>query len=129
MDNMELHASVALNTPEIRKVTAAYERLFSALHLLDNLPVSLLIVLDEQITKQYKDKRGPLADFVKCYRGYIEEEIAEAKMRDRRLRFGIGTTLDDYLLPSDCPHKDEGKDLTGGLPPDGPPTRPRNRAR
>jgi hypothetical protein len=111
MDNMELHASIALNTPEIRKVTAAYERLFSALHLLDKLPVSLLLVLDEQITKEYKDKRGPLADFVKCYRGYIEEEIAQAKMRDRRLRFGIATArLDDYLLPSDCPRKDEDKD-------------------
>lgn len=108
MDNMELHASVALSTPEIRKVTAAYERLFSALHLLDKLPVNLLVVLDEQITKEYEGKRGPLADFVTCYRRYIEEEIAEAKMRDRRLRFGISAArLDDHLLPSDCRHKDE----------------------
>jgi hypothetical protein len=109
MDNVEFHASVALSTPEIRKVTAAYERLFSALHLLDKLPASLLVVLDEQIANEYKDKHGPLADFVKCYRGYVEEEIAEAKMRDRRLRFGVGSTarLDDYLLPST--RKDDNK--------------------
>jgi hypothetical protein len=111
MDNTQLHASIALSSPEIRKVTIAYERLFSALHLLDTLPVNLLEVLDDQITKEYKDRRGPLADFLKCYRAYLEDEIAEAKVRDRRLRFGIGTArLDDYLLPSDRPHKDEDKD-------------------
>jgi HEPN domain-containing protein len=111
MDNIELHASIALSTPEIRQVTAAYERLFSALNLLDKLPASLLEVLDEEISKEYKDKRGPMADFMKCYRQYLKDEIAEAKVRDRKLRFGIGTArLDDYLLPSDCPHKDEGKD-------------------
>jgi hypothetical protein len=109
MNDLEL-ASVALSTPEIRKVSAAYERLFSALHLLDTLPVSLLEVLDQQITKEYQSKRGPLADFVKCYRAYLKDEIAEAKMRDRRLRFGVGTArLEDYLLPSDCPHEDADK--------------------
>jgi hypothetical protein len=97
MDNLEL-ASIALSTPEIRKASAAYERLFSALHLLDTLPLRVLVVLDEQITKEYKDKRGPLADFLKCYLAYLKETEAEAKMRDRRLRFGIGT-LEDYLLP------------------------------
>ncbi len=98
MGNIELNASIALSTPEIRKVNAAYERLFSALHLLDKLPVSLLEVLDEEISKEYKDKRGPLADFVKCYLAYLKETEAEAKMRDRRLRFGMGT-LEDFLLP------------------------------
>jgi hypothetical protein len=96
MDNIELHASIALSTPEIRQVTAAYERLFSALSLLDKLPVNLLEVLEDEITKEYKDKRGPLADFVRCYRAYLKDEIAEAKMRDRRLRYGIGTVLEDH---------------------------------
>jgi hypothetical protein len=114
MGNIELHGSIALSTPEIRKVTAAYERLFSALHLLDRLPVNLLEVLDDEINKEYKDKRGPLADFIKCYRAYLEDEIAEAKMRDRKLRYGIGTVLKDHLMPATptCPmdHKDDDEE-------------------
>jgi hypothetical protein len=109
MDNLEL-ASVALSSPEVRKVSAAYERLFSALHLLDTLPVSLLEALDQQITNEYQNKRGPLADFIKCYRAYLKDEIAEAKMRDRRLRFGVGTArLEDHLLPSNCPGENSKK--------------------
>ncbi len=110
MRNLELHATIALSSPEIRKVAGAYERLFSALHLLDALPVSLLEILDQQITKEYKDKRGPMADFMKCYLGYIEEEIVEAKMRDRRLRFGVRTALlEDHLLPPNCPSENSNK--------------------
>jgi hypothetical protein len=30
---------------------------------------------------------------MKCYLGCIEEEIVEAKMRDRKLRFGVRTAL------------------------------------
>jgi hypothetical protein len=68
------------NSP--RLLPASLLRLFSALHLLDTLPVSLLELLDQQITKEYKDKRGPMADFMKCYREHLKDEIAEAKVRD-----------------------------------------------
>jgi hypothetical protein len=44
----------------------------------------LLEVLDDEISKEYRDKRGPLADFVKYYLAYLKETV-EAKMRDRRL--------------------------------------------
>jgi hypothetical protein len=43
-----------------------------------------------QIPWPRSSKRGPLADFVKCYRAYLKDEIAEAKMREC-LWFGIGT--------------------------------------
>jgi hypothetical protein len=49
MDNIELHASMALSTPEIRQVTAAYERLFSALSRcrLQDWTLAELIYYDE----------------------------------------------------------------------------------
>jgi hypothetical protein len=107
--NLKLHASIALSSPQIRKVSAAYERLFSVLHLLDALPADLLEVLNDEIANEYKDRRGPLADFMTCYRAYLKDEMKEAKERDRRLRFGLGTThSDDYLLPSR--RQDEDKD-------------------
>lgn len=86
--NIKLHASIAIKNPAIRKMSAAYERLFSALHLIDTLPIELLEVLEEEINDEYKDRRGPLADFMKCYRNYLKTEIAEAKARERMLRYG-----------------------------------------
>jgi hypothetical protein len=60
-------------------------------------------LLHEEINKEYKDKHGPMADFMKCYRGYLQEEIGEAKMRDRRWQ-----RLEDYSPPLKCPKDPEG---------------------
>jgi len=72
MGTVELHTSIALEDPEIRKTAAAYERLFSAVRLLDKLPYNLLEVLQQHVAEEYRYKQGPLADFVNAYIGYLK---------------------------------------------------------
>ena len=105
MGTVELHTSIALEDPEIRKTAAAYERLFSAVRLLDKLPYNLLEVLQQHVAEEYRYKQGPLADFVNAYIGYLKEETEAKKKRDRRLRFGIGLIEDSQSQPG--PKKDD----------------------
>jgi len=105
MGTVELHTSIALEDPEIRKTAAAYERLFSAVRLLDKLPYNLLEVLQHHVAEEYRYKQGPLADFVNAYIGYLKEETEAKKKRDRRLRFGIGLIEDSQSQPG--PKKDD----------------------
>jgi len=100
MPDMSPIVKAVLDKPDARRAVSAYERLFSALHLLDRLPPELLYTLRDHIKEEYKARYGPMADFIQCYLRYIENEpLKEARARDRRLRFGISKTMDDYLLP------------------------------
>lgn len=57
-------------------------------------------LLHEEINKEYKDKHGPMADFMKCYRAYLQEEIGDAR--------SSGPRLEDYSPPLKCPKDQEG---------------------
>jgi len=93
VENIRLYASITLSNPDLRKLGAAYERLFGALRLVDDLPAPLLEALDEAIANEFKDRRGPLAEFMKGYRAYLRDTIAEAKNYDRKVRSdGVAVT-------------------------------------
>jgi len=81
--------------PEIRKTAAAYERLFSAIRLLDKLPYNLLQVLQQHVAEQARPDGGPRKGHI----GYLKEETEAKKMRDRGLRFGKGLIEESQSPP------------------------------
>ena len=88
-ERLKEQTSYSLRLHDVRKAVAAYELMHSAATLMQMLPIPVLEALLDYLKEEIEDRKEPLTLCDRSFVEYINELIAGARLRERRLFQGI----------------------------------------
>jgi hypothetical protein len=103
MPQVRNYLPIALKDANMRRSACAVEAIFRSANILDELPPECLEEIKDYCNAWNKDRKGAFSDFKHAYIAMVSERLADAKLTERRLYYGITgrpdtKTMKDYEL-------------------------------
>lgn len=111
MPRVRIHLPYALRNREVRRACAAVEAVMEAGDRLDSLPPDVLEQVSDYCTEYIKGHpKNAFSEFKSAYINLVVDHMRDAKLRERRLYYGItgkAADMGDHELPPWPKKKDE----------------------